>query len=202
MLSFEQLFKSGDSPRDKFLSRLFGVFNEDPVRIWCRQPDCPFDDLGRPTLTPRAGGRGYTLDFCLRRKSDGLVFVAESKCELEYENYRYLTLVEAGQLLHHKGEAFRLFLEAARTPAAFIVTVKGKAVDVSGAILVWGRVTDAGRQAVIGATGVADVLSLEEIISSLIATGSDEYAGFVADRSRWCRELFDSLGFRVITDRG
>ena len=71
--SFRRFFQSADSDRDNFLARLFGSFNEEPVRIWCRDPDSPYEDLGRPTLT-EAGewGRGHTLDFALRsRRDDG-----------------------------------------------------------------------------------------------------------------------------------
>ncbi len=60
-------------------------------------------------------------------------------------------------------------------------------------MLVWGRITDAGRKAVIGSTGVADVLSLEIILSDLVESENEEFARFVDDRARWCRELFDAL---------
>jgi hypothetical protein len=52
---FPMLFRSSSSARDKFLSRLFGIFSEEIVRIWCRAPDAPYEDLGRPTI--RYGGR-------------------------------------------------------------------------------------------------------------------------------------------------
>ena len=193
MVSFEQLFQTTDSDRDKFLSRLFGIFNEEPVRIWCRQPGSPYEDLGRPTLTPPDGSRGSTLDFCLRRKSDAKTFVAEMKCELQYENYRCLTLTDAGQLDHHTGLAFQRFLQSARNPATFKVTVASQPIAVDGAILVWGNVSDEGRASVMTETGVADVLSLAQIINDLIQADNEEYRQFIQRRANWCNQLFAGL---------
>jgi hypothetical protein len=190
---FEDLFRTTDRKRDKFLSRVFAIFSEDIVRIWCRSPGSPYEDMGRPTLTSRDGGRGWTLDFCLRRHADGRIFVAEQKCELEYESYRYLTLVAPSQLAHHKGEAFRRFLVVARAPGEFMIMVRGRPVPVDGAILVWGAVSDAGRAAVMAETGLADVLSLEEIVRDLLDSGNEEYIRFVQERADWCNHLWAAL---------
>ena len=89
---FDSFFKTPNSPRDKYLSRLFGLFNEDVVRHWCALPETPYSDLGRPTLKLPGEARGYTLDFTLQHKGTGQVFVSEMKCWLEYEGYRYLRL--------------------------------------------------------------------------------------------------------------
>jgi hypothetical protein len=48
--SFEDFFHSESPARDKFLSRLFGLFSEDVVRHWCGCPEAPYGDLGRPFL--------------------------------------------------------------------------------------------------------------------------------------------------------
>lgn len=61
--SFERLFRSGNARADKFMSRLFGIFSEDIVRCWAKDPQCPYEDLGRPTLKRPDEKRGYTLDF-------------------------------------------------------------------------------------------------------------------------------------------
>jgi len=97
-LQFEEIFRTKNPARDKFLSRLFGLFSEEVVRYWCRCPAAPYEDLGRPTLRVPGEARGHTLDFTLRHKETVKVYVAEMKCELEFENYRYLRLTGAWQL--------------------------------------------------------------------------------------------------------
>lgn len=46
----DELFHSKDPARDNFLSRLFGMFNEDIVRYWARDEQAPYENEGRPTL--------------------------------------------------------------------------------------------------------------------------------------------------------
>ena len=192
-ISFEQLFKSTDSTRDKFLSRLFGIFSEDIVRTWCEDNRSRYRDLGRPTIRSRTERRGRTLDFTFQSRQDGRIFVGELKCELEFENYRYLMLTSSSQLDHHKGEAFARFLDVARNPGRYMVTVEGKSIQVAGSILVWGSVTGKGRAAVMKEKGFKDVLSLEEIIAELQDWGSEGYRRLLADRAAWCQNLFEQL---------
>ena len=195
-VSFERLFKTGIGPRDKFLSRLFGIFSEEIVRTWCRCAQAPYQDLGRPTVRLSAESRGKALDFTFRSRADGRVFVSEMKCELEFENYRYLTLTDHRQLAHHATDAFQRFLDLARNPGAHGVTVNGKHVSPAGAILVWGSVTGEGRVDVRQATGVVDVLSVEDIISDLLVWNPLEYREFVEARAQWCEDLFGTLAGR------
>ena len=123
--SLEVLFRTESRARDKLLARLFGIISEEVVRIWARCGDTPYADLGRPTLRRRGAETWSTLDFLLADR-DGRLFVAELKCELEYQNYKYLTLTDPSQLMHHRKRAFDLFLQAAADPAQVDVrTAKG-----------------------------------------------------------------------------
>jgi hypothetical protein len=110
-VSFEEVFHSDEPARDKYLSRLFALFNEQIVRLWCARTETPYTDLGRPTLYFADPVRRYTLDFTLRN-STGQTYVGELKCELEYDRYRYLRLTEPQQLYHHKSAAFAAFRPA------------------------------------------------------------------------------------------
>ena len=195
-ISFQNLFQSKDRPRDKFISRLFGIFNEEIVRCWCQDNQAPYRDLGRPTIKSTGNLRGFTLDFAFQAKNDNAVYVGEMKCELEYENYRYLTLESPAQLDHHKKEAFRLFLDTAQNPQQQVATIGGKPQSVNGSILVWGRCTESGRASVIAKHGLHDVLSLESIINDLMAWKNKDFIDLLDKYQTWSSELF--TGLRVL----
>jgi hypothetical protein len=193
LVSLERIFRTSSRPRDKFLSRLLGLFGEEIVRLWAAQDGAPYRDLGRPTLWVPDGSGRSTLDFTFESRASGDIFVAEMKCELEFENYRYLTLTANSQLSHHQALAFRRFLAFAREPNAFVVKVNAKPVAASGAILAWGAVTAQGRLDVQQTTGISDVLSLENMIGDLQAWGVAAYEELLAERAAWCGYLFESL---------
>ena len=193
---FEDFFRSDESARDKFLSRLFGIFNEEIVRIWCRSPQSRYRDLGRPRLKKPEDKGGYTLDFALQPKDAKKVLVAEMKCWLEYQNYRYLKLESCRQLETIKNDAFLCFRELALDPTSFIVEIGGKRASPDGCVLVWGSVTEEGRSSVMSAFGLYDVLSLERIVEDLLSWKDREFQDFVERRRSWCDELFGYLAGR------
>ncbi len=192
-VTFQSLFQSSNSPRDKFLSRLFGIFNEEIVRCWCRDSQAPYRNLGRPTIRLAGKTRGYTLDFAFESQSDSKVYVGEMKCELEYENYRYLTLESPTQLDHHGKEAFRLFLDVAKDASQHIITVGGKPQPINGSILVWGRYTESGRASVMAKYGLRDLLSLEAIIADLVTWKNRDFVELLDKYQTWTNELFSGL---------
>lgn len=192
-VQFEKIFRTKDPARDKFLSRLFGLFSEEVVRHWCRYPAATYEDLGRPTIRAPGEMRGHTLDFTLRHRQTGKIFVAEMKCELEFENYRYLRLTGAWQLQHHRGAAFQKLLRLAGEPGAFETRVGGRQVQVDGAILIWGAVTPEGRNTVIAEYGFVDVLSVEEMVNDLHRWQPTGWREEVERLRHWSQELFDSL---------
>jgi hypothetical protein len=192
---FESLFRSPDSPRDKFLSRLFGIFSEDVVRFWCSEAQAPFEDLGRPTVKGLngSGKRGRTFDFTFRSRTDGRIYVGEMKCELEYQGYKYLTLESPEQLEHHSLESFQIFLDLAKNPNNYLVTTNHSPQPIGGCILVWGRATAEGRGSVTERYGLNAVLTIEEVISDLLTWENKEYLEFVNTRENWSQELFSGL---------
>lgn len=196
-MDFDTIFRTDDSSRDRFLSRLFGIFSEDIVRIWCRDDRAPFLDLGRPTVLPDPADRGSTLDFTLQNRASGAKYVTEMKCELQYRDYRYLVLREPSQLRHHDKKAFHDFLAATRSPHEVSVSVahgnSKRTVDVEGGILIWGSVTEQGRSSVVEQYGFADVLSLESIVRELNGWRNPEFLEFIEERRSWCEALFQGL---------
>ena len=192
--AFERFFRSPEPARDKYLSRLFALFAEQVVREWCAFPSTPYEDLGRPTLYDPGQTWGHTIDFTLRRRDSGRTYVAELKCELEYEGYRYLRLTGADQLRHHTSlVAFARFLRVASDPMAFDVRCKGRAEPVHGAILVWGAVAPEGRDAVMKEYAFADVLSVEAMLADLHAWAPVGWTELVSRHRCWTDGLFDFL---------
>jgi hypothetical protein len=190
---FEQFFRSSSPARDRYLSRLFGLFSEDVVRAWCACPEASYDDVGRPTLCIHGESRGHTIDFTLRHRESSRTYVAEMKCELEYNGYRYLRLTSADQIQHHTSVEFGKFLAAARNPRALVIRCKGIPIEVDGAILVWGTIAPEGRIAAMNKYGLADVLSVEQMILDLQNWAPDRWTEFVDPFRRWTIELFDFL---------
>lgn len=193
MFELASLFTRNPPARDKFLSRLFGIFSEEIAQCWFDDPKSYYDNLSRPTIRLIGEKKGYTLDFTLRDKHDDKVYIGEMKCELEYENYRYLTLISASQLEHHKGRAFKMFLDTVPNRQRYTVTVRGRAQPVDGAILVWGHCTSDGRASVQREYGLHTVLSLQDMINDLLQWENEKFFALIKKRQAWCNELFGGI---------
>lgn len=192
----ETLFRSGDSARDAFRSRLFGLFSEDIVRFWSRNERAPYRDLGRPTLWK--DGQFATLDFTLESRADGLRYAAELKAEMAFEGYRYLRLIDAGQLAHHSTKrAFAWLLDLAAQRSTFEVHLAARPVEISGAILVWGASSPQGRAHVISEHGFADVLSLESMLGDLHEWADAGWQQRISELRTWSDGMWDVLSGAV-----
>ena len=193
---FAAVFLRADAPvqRAKFLSRAFGIFSEEIVRIWATHPDSPYENLGRPTLVERrTSGRGSTLDFTLRERATGLCFASEMKCEIEYERFRYLTLTEVSQLAHHKRPAFPAFLRACQRDPTLEMRVGGEPIALAGGILIWGAATAEGRALVMDHTGAHDVLTVAGIVEDLRQWKCEAFNDLLESRRRWFTEMTSEL---------
>ena len=194
--SMEALFRRPETGRGPYLSRLFAFFSEEVVRHWAGCDQAPYRDIGRPVVWDEAGDRYHVLDFTLERRIDGRTFVAELKCEIEFEGYRYLALHGPEQVKHHElGAAFQKFLRLAREPTSLRVTIGGKPVAVDGCALVWGVTSAEGRHAAMRHYGLADVLSIETMLQDLQNWQPETWAECVQKRRRWSDELFDWLSY-------
>ena len=198
-MNFESLFVSeekpykGKSQRDKFLSRLFGIFNEEIIRVWCTNEKSPYTDKGRPTIYDN--GKRYTLDFLLEDR-DSRLFITEMKCWIEYKKYKYLTLDNKEKLCDHdlsEKPAFQLFLEAAKSPSRIKVKCNEKEVDISGSILVWGRSTEGGSLDVKNNYSIHDVISTESVVADLVKWEDVNYKKLIDQYQLWSDQLFEGL---------
>ncbi len=185
-------FHTDESDQDKFLSRLFGIFSEDIVRLWCRNPNSRYNDLGRPTIYSSNERRGKTLDFTFKDKSED-IYIGELKCELEYQNYKFIELDSIEQLDHHTGEAFQRFLAIAKDPQSYNVRINGKETLGNGSILVWGCVNENKKNEIINHFNFHDILSIENIVNDLINWNYADYINYIDTRYRWMSKLMTNL---------
>ncbi len=190
---FEELFRTADTARDRYLARLLGLFSEHIVRLWCACPESSFEGLGRPTIYESGQARGSTIDFTLRSHASGRTYVAELKRELEYQGYRYLRLTSADQVRHHTSTSFTRFLRVAEEPSTSSVRCNGKPLHVDGAILVWGAAAPAGREAAMAEYSFADVSSLASMIVGLRRWRPGEWTTLIDRYRAWTMKLFDVL---------
>jgi hypothetical protein len=194
--ALESVFKVRPTGRPKLLAKLFGVFTEDLVRLWCSCPQAPYEDLGRPTLRMVGEGRGSTLDFTFRKRRGGRLLVGELKCWPEYQEHRHLHLDGEHNIafLQNEGKpAWRRFLQVAKDPTSLEVYLQGRRVPVSGAALVWCGATVGGRRWAKKDLGLAEVLSLEDMIDDLLQWDVSAYVDYLQERADWCREFFAAL---------
>ncbi|WP_339891235.1 hypothetical protein [uncultured Alteromonas sp.] len=197
-MKFDNLFISEEKPykgvsvRDKFLARVFGIFNEEIIKIWCENSKSPFSNVGRPTIYDK-DGRYYTLDFLLKDEK-GNLFVTEMKCEIEYQKYKNLTLSNSKQLNHHRTKrAFQLFLENAVSPNKHSVKVKGEPFRVSGSALVWGRTSSEGIASIKNEFSIAHIISTESVVQDLLDWQDERYSSYIQEYQNWSNQLFNGL---------
>lgn len=199
-VTLESVFRTGEPGRGAYLSRLFAFFSEEVVRHWTVDDRAPYRDLGHPTVWDQANTR-HTLDFTLEGRADGRRFIAELKCEIQFENYRYMTLSGPGQVEHHEsGAAFTKLTRMARDPRSHRVTINGKEQAIAGAILIWGVITPDGRRAVMDHYGFADVLGIEDMLVDLAQWKPAAWAEWVRRRQQWSDELFGWMAHPAETD--
>ena len=190
MKELAEIFRDSPPEKGKFLSRIFGIFSEEIIRIWARDKRSLYSIHDRrPTLYKE--NSKYTLDFLLEK--NGEIFVSEMKCEIQYQNYKYWRLVDTQQLQHHlKKRAFNLFLSLSRDPKSVIVKA-GSRIEIAGTVLVWGAATPKGIEAVKRQFGISDVLTVESCIRDLVNWSNQEYSEFLRMRERWLSSLFANL---------
>lgn len=193
-MDFVSLFKQdeADRKRGKYLSRLFGIFSEDIVRIWAADEKCHYEDLGRPSI--RFEDKTYTLDFTFQHKQSRKVYIVEQKCEIEFHNFKYFILDKKDQLSHHikTKKAFVAFLEAAKKNI-ISASISQQEIKIDGTILIWGVATPKGINDIKLEYKIDDIFTLEKIIDDLILWRNENFYKFVRNRIVWSNEMLNGL---------
>jgi hypothetical protein len=196
MSRFENIFdrkKTELSRQHNFQARLFGIFNEEIVRIWAKSNSDGYCDLGRPTVY-LSNGKHPTFDFTLQK--DEKNYLTEMKCWLPFENYKYFELNDAEQLGKvAKDGAFKVFMDIAQQLTDFTVKVSGakEATPIHGVILIWGKVKSDKKEEIKNATKIHEILALEDIIEDLLEAQNKEYTNLIARYREWSNSFFDML---------
>lgn len=193
-MSFEEIFRSDDAQRDKFLARLFGIFSEEVVRCWCSDRNSRYENLGRPQLRAVRSSKKHTLDFTLRERKSGRIFIGEQKFWPEYKGYRLLRIETAKQFDEFWDDTFQAFIECAAKPDKFRVSCDAGDFQPSGAVFVTGAISESGLGKIRKEFHFHEVLSLETLMDELVSSRDPCWREAVEKRSRWSRELFSALG--------
>jgi hypothetical protein len=166
---------------------------------WCTCEQADSRNLGRPTIRANDSKARAILDFALeatRGPLCGQVFVAEMKCWLAAEKGRHLrlTTMDFADAFRVENPSFQIFLDFARSPGGFRISVKGepRAVPADGAILIWSAVTQEGRDAA-RTLAISRVLSVEEMLGNLNDWNCESWRQCVARYAGWSTELFRYL---------
>jgi hypothetical protein len=182
--------------RLNFLARLFGLFNEEVVRCWCGHDQSRFSYEGRPTVKRIGKRRGHTLDFLLRMRDSAQpkFFVAEMKCWLATQNGKHLRLTDMSFVERYSKEsaAFSEFLNFARAPSQFEVTVGKERRDAQGAILIWSAASSSGRRIAV-AQGISEVLTVEDMLCQLKGWDCPAWSEKVRQLKEWSNSFFEFL---------
>ena len=208
--------KSGDSPKDNFLARLFGLFSEEIIRIAYKKGKSKknFTYLGRPTIYKKSeygvkGARGDTVDFLLE-DVDGNIFVTEMKCELTFDDYRCIELVNERPIERHRKNkpAFKELLDLGKSikdgrgELDYVITYTDCAGNrgciansnrVAGIALVWGKVAQTGLEHLKEKYNITHIISLEDVMNDLIKNENEDYLELIQVRQSWCDSLFEHM---------
>lgn len=198
--SWGRIFRGAadDDGRDRFLARLLGLFCEDVVRAWCHCERSRYVDLGRATLWEPDRSCYSGVDFTLQDRATRRAYIADMHCWLSSEGERFVQLTDPAVLRARALDsmAFHRFLAFARTPSAYRanVTPRGwsKPVEPEGAILIWGSAAPPVREQAMAEYGLAEVLTVEDMLRDLQA-GAGAWQEHVQRLRSWSAELYDVL---------
>ena len=217
MVRFKEFFNkqsNENAARDKFLARFMGIFNEEIIRIWCKDKNSEYENIGSPTIRKKKKEKSElgtkdirsTLDFTLRKKKGaekGNIYVAESKCLLQFQKYKHLELDDIkliDRLDKDDKRAFKWLLELCKRPNDFVLNVSSNGSSksikkIDGGILIWASINKDQLDHIKTEKKFHDILSLEDMINDLIRWRNKEYRKFLNEKSNWVNEFISFLKY-------
>jgi len=188
--------KTDNIERDKFISRFFGIFNEDIALIYFNSPYSKYINLGRPTI--KKGNEKYTLDFTLQERNNNEIYICEMKCEIQYQNYKRLELNNREQIKLHKKNAFKYFLDIAYNINEYKIETNKKIININGIILIWGKITKDKEiiNEIKNIYNIKDILSLENMINIMLENNYQEYIDYINKKKEWVNTFINNIGLK------
>ena len=188
-----EIGKTNNIKRDKFISRFFGIFSEEIANIYFCSPYSEYTNLGRPNIS--INNKQYILDFTLKNKNNGKIYICEMKCEMQYMNYKRLELNDVSQIHSHKKEAFKVFLDIAKNAENYVIKIGKDMINANGIILLWGKITRKTEKIkyIKEYFNISDILSLEDMINIMNNKNYKEYLVFLDEKKIWVNSFFDSI---------
>jgi hypothetical protein len=184
-----------------FKSRIFGIFSEEIVRIWLKNPKCKYEDLGRPTLYDLNDTRLAQLDFTFRDRETNKIYIVEQKCFYGYRKGKMATISTSDDFIKNfeswstrkmkQTKAWECFINF---PKNYHVKVQKEKKHIDGRILIWAKYEEDGKKELIKNLKINDIISIEEIIKDLNKWQDKDYFDFIRNKKNLINELFKTFG--------
>ena len=184
-----------------FKSRIFGIFSEEIVRIWLKNPKCKYDDLGRPTLYDLNIQKLAQLDFTLRNKKTKKLFIAEQKCFYGYRKGRMETISNSDVFIKNFESWSKMKMKQTKAWECFVnfnqkkyhIKINKEEKIIDGRILIWAKYDEAGKKRMLDDLKLNEIISIEEVIKDLIRWGDKDYIDFIQKKKKSIMELFKTF---------
>lgn len=193
-----------------FISRFFGIFAEEIVKIWAENCNSEYDNLGRPSRYDSENDYCFkisgesnsncdayiysniTYDFLFKKNDE--YFIVEQKNELSYQNFKNMILNNSNMIEDKKAKkSFEKFIEIPNETIKFFYDNDTK--YIKGKILIWGSLTEDCDELenIKNEYGIYEILSLEEIIENLIEWNDDAFEEFLNNKKQLVNSFLDFL---------
>ncbi len=190
-MTLDSAFYPQDPERNRFLTGVFSLFVTDVIHCWCTDSHAPYSSLGKATLRPADAARGAPLDFAFqdRRKKQTFAVIMQGLPGHD------TPLRGPQQIIELEGSrTFAAFLDAAANPARYTLAAGSAEYPAAGAILIWGSLESKKVRASIRKHyPFADILSIEDMIRSLLEWQNRDFQMLLDRRAAWCYDFFRGL---------
>lgn len=190
-----------------FLSRIFGVFSEEIVKIWCANDliNEGYKYIGKPHIKIKDKKRPLELDHLLYSEIKNEYYLVEQKSFHGYKNGKLASMEDTdiflksfktwsrGKSKNQKSKAWDIFINFVEHPME--VNCNGNSYHDIKTLLIWSKGTPEGKRKFIdnSGIGVSEVLFLIDLKNALIQCEDQQYKALIDKKKKWIDELFIDL---------